>query len=900
MAECGRHKTRQALEQALARRVEFMLADARGVVAGSVRPVGEQWPELAAFAEPVDALWAQPRLSCLQRAAVALSTMPQSSYAARGLALADAIARQESDAVWSALFTDKGTPRQFGRGARHVQPPAVQAAQDMLTALQPARQQHAGWQHQQRMMRLTRALLAEYAALKRDNGWVDMADVERGAVALLSDPVASGWVQERLDQRVRHLLIDEFQDTNPLQWQALQAWLAAYTGAGERPGVFIVGDPKQSIYRFRRAEPQVFRAAQRFITEGLGGHLLACDHTRRSAQAVLATVNAVLAELSARRGWDDLRPHTSAEQATGAVLRLPRVERPPAAPRSGGIDVPAWRPSLTQPRVEAEETVAMRECQQAARWLAARLARGDLGAGDVMVLARKRDRLVLMDEALRALHLPTCQPERSRLADMPEVADLVALLDALVSPRHDLSLARALKSPLFGLQDDALTALALRQRRQPDRCWFDLLQESQQPDGIPQGLGATLATWAGWVASLPPHDALARVWHAGDVPARFVASAAPPRREAVRANLQALLHAALDLAGGRLLTPYALVRALRAGASRLKAPAREWPDAIRLLTVHGAKGLEAPLVLWLDTDAAEARADPMPVLLDWPGESPAPRRFVFLQDERSPPSCCTEVAAADHAARAREEANGLYVALTRARSELVLSAHEPRSPSADSPWNRLSPHVRPWEPDADDTHTLGVAASAPDPVIWDLPSTGSAQSRVGVSPAPSGDSSPDARAALVGEAMHRLLQWGWTSAGWTATQLRAVRREFRLDDDAVERAADMARRIATGAGAWAWDAARLDWQGNEVPLTRAGQVLRADRVVRLRDGTWWVFDHKSAAAPQAQPLLREQLLHYREALRAGLPADAVVRCAFLTGDGALIEITPTDASPRVG
>ena len=80
----------------------------------------------------------------------------------------------------------------------------------------------------------------------------------------------SGWVQERLDARVRHLLIDEFQDTNPLQWQALHAWLSGYAGAGgAAPSVFIVGDPKQSIYRFRRAEPQVFRAAQAFIVEGL-------------------------------------------------------------------------------------------------------------------------------------------------------------------------------------------------------------------------------------------------------------------------------------------------------------------------------------------------------------------------------------------------------------------------------------------------------------------------------------------------------------------------------------------------------------------------------------------------------------------------------------------------------
>ncbi len=135
----------------------------------------------------------------------------------------------------------------------------MRAAQDAARHVLAAQTQHAAWQHQQRMARLTRCLLLEYGMLKRARGWVDMNDIERAAQVLLADPVLSGWVQERLDARIKHLLIDEFQDTNPLQWQALHAWLSGYTGAGAAPDVFIVGDPKQSIYRFRRAEPQVFR-----------------------------------------------------------------------------------------------------------------------------------------------------------------------------------------------------------------------------------------------------------------------------------------------------------------------------------------------------------------------------------------------------------------------------------------------------------------------------------------------------------------------------------------------------------------------------------------------------------------------------------------------------------------
>ena len=157
------------------------------------------------------------------------------------------------------------------------------------------------------MGRLCRVLITAFSALKRVRGWIDMSDVERAAMVLLSDPVLSGWVQERLDTQVRHLLIDEFQDTNPMQWHALLSWLGSYSGtAGSAPGIFIVGDPKQSIYRFRRAEPQVFEAARDFVKQGLEGQVLSCDHTRRNAPEVLAVLNSVFKQSMGRERWKSI------------------------------------------------------------------------------------------------------------------------------------------------------------------------------------------------------------------------------------------------------------------------------------------------------------------------------------------------------------------------------------------------------------------------------------------------------------------------------------------------------------------------------------------------------------------------------------------------------------------
>ena len=195
-----------------------------------------------------------------------------------------------------------------------------------------------------------------------------MNDVERAALVMLSSSELSGWVQERLDARVKHLMIDEFQDTSPLQWQALYAWLSGYAGAGSKPPVvFIVGDPKQSIYRFRRAEPQVFIAAQKFVQDGLDGDLLSCDHTRRNAVQVVEAVNTVMLQAQDVKQYSDYRAHSTEIAVAGAVLRLPQIER--IAKDKGKLTIllrPVWRDSLTEPKEEIEEKIVTLECRQAA------------------------------------------------------------------------------------------------------------------------------------------------------------------------------------------------------------------------------------------------------------------------------------------------------------------------------------------------------------------------------------------------------------------------------------------------------------------------------------------------------------------------------------------------------
>ena len=910
----GRHQAGKALQTALDKRTEFVLADEKGVVDASVQPFDVQFPEFAGLAAPQDALTPSgAQWPMLLDAAKALGRASAPTFSAKGVELEQALGARDIPGIFGALLTDKGTARKFGEKITGIA--GVRQAQDFVLRVQAAACQHDAWIHQQRMARLSRLLIAQYTALKRERGWVDMNDVERAALVLLSDPVLAGWVQERLDARIRHLMIDEFQDTNPLQWQALSSWLSGYGGAGAAPSVFLVGDPKQSIYRFRRAEPQVFRAAQAFVVEGLGGDLLSCDHTRRNALGVIGTVNAVMGDARTADGYDGFRDHTTDSEQTGATGCLPVIPRHGA--ETDKAEDAGWRDSLSTPRELPEETLRTLEARQAAGWIAQQIAAG-LKPSDVMVLSRKRAGLLPLQEELGALRIAAQIGEKTDLIDCCEVLDVVALLDVLVSPQHDLSLARALRSPLFGLLDVSLVQIALLQREH-QLPWSELLQKTELLPQELQALSPVLMRWKGWLDSLPPHDALQGIYDDGDVLARFAAAAPAARRPAVLANLRALLAVALNLGGGRYATPYALVRALKAGDTL--APAAVNDKAVRLLTIHGAKGLEAQAVLLLDTDTVERNADTMGVLVDWPGEASEPRKFVFLVSEGSPPDCAREALAAEQTARKREELNALYVAMTRARHTLAISSIEPYRATTDSWWQRLhgkvpplalpvgcavAPDVAKVPPEDDPTppdavspweragasaggarHEFTAGFPASQAEVFYLPELPAFDQPV---PLPAGAVEEDPAIARIGKAMHRLLEWGGRSS---AEHVGAVAREFRLNPAQAAQACALAQCILKGEGAWAWNDEAVAWQGNEVDLVYQGMPLRLDRLVRRKDdgfqGQWWVLDYKSSPAPELQPALIVKMRTYRAAVQRIYPG-STVKAAFLTGQGTVVEL----------
>ena len=329
-------------------------------------------------------------------------------------------------------------------------------------------------------------------------------------------------------------------------------------------------------------------------------------------------------------------------------------------------------------------------------------------------------------------------------------------------------------------------------------------------------VAATLRDWKGWLDALPPHDALDAIYHEGDVLARFGGCAPAPLRDTVLAHLRALLGAALQVDGARYATPYGFVRALKAGG--IQAPALSETQAVRLLTVHGAKGLEAPIVLMLDTDGAPPRAETMGVIVEWPGEAPAPWRFAFIASETRPPACSAEALEVEKAARQREELNALYVAMTRARNRLVLSSVQPHAAGETSWWQRLQPLCTPLEAPqaapapADSRRCRGGNASCCRncrALPASQPRRRPARQRAG--PRRTRDES------RFGQALHRLLEgWAGGARAFAQAQVRRVAREFALD-------------------AMRWPARPPPWRSASWPARAPGPgTARARRLARQR------------------------------------------------------------------
>lgn len=773
------------------------------------------------------------------------------------------------------------------------------------------------------------ALIERYQDLKRQRDGMDFADVEWRAWQLLTRSDHAEYMQYKLDARYRHILVDEFQDTSPIQWQILRAWLAASTDAGRSPTVFLVGDPKQSIYRFRGAEARLFHLGQDYVHEQLGGQRVSIPVSRRCAPAVIELVNRVFGPEEFFEGFEE---HAAFDkQLPGRIEVLPLAQ---AAEADSVTASTLLRDPLTTPRPEVGEPAREVEARQLTaklreiegRWIvrdertkAPRPAR----YGDIMILVRRRKHLAVYERALRAARIPYLTSRQGGLLQTLEAADLTALLRFLITPFADLNLAIALRSPIFAASDDDLAALAAL----GEGSWWHrlarLVNEGRASPALERA-HRLLDGWLGLVDHLPVHDLLDRIYFQGDVLARYRAAVPEAMREGVAANLQAFVELALALDAGRYPS---LPRFLDELQALRQAEAEEAPDegvvgeagnSVRILTVHGAKGLEAPIVWLLDTHAAERGADSYRVLADWPPEAERPAHFSLLTVQAERGRARDALLEREAALQAREELNVLYVAITRARQALIVSGSA--NSKADQSWYR---RIATALDTADTGVTLGddltTADRHPGVGLPDRPpgeGRGPGESRhpgesrdPGSSvlrpseptqdprlshPLPTGKreaavSTPETRR---GERLHFLLQHlappnNVTELAWLQDKLAIP------DDDFADLLAAANTILAARDLARFFDPARYHRAANEVPfVTAAGELRRIDRVVEFADEVW-VLDYKTgdAAGSRSAALgrYRAQLSEYAAAV-ATLRPGLCIRMAVILKGGALVAL----------
>jgi ATP-dependent helicase/nuclease subunit A len=594
--------------------------------------------------------------------------------------------------VWSAFIKSDGEP--FKRKPSKVLSEKLgTAGADRLLALHETlcvelvkarRQQHAiaTLQLTQAWLQCGETLLGHYQRIKQTQRVLDFADLEWNSYLLLTTANHADWVQYKLDQRIDHLLIDEFQDTNPIQWQLILPLLQELA-AGEatrQRSVLFVGDSKQSIYSFRRAEPRLFDAASNWLTSHLPeARQMTLSKSWRSSPAIIAFVNKLFLD-NPQLHLSHFAPHeTEHMHLHGRVCLLPLAEKE----KNSGT--PGLRNPLTTPRPQME-TAHYHEAQQIAATIN-ELIHGQTVVGrrgqtrylrysDVMILFRSRTRVNDYERALREAHIPYLGTERGTLLDSLEVRDMINLLQWLITPFNNLALAGILRSPLFAVSDEDLMQFAGKGD------WFAQLRELAATLSNDQPLARAadyLQNWIPLADQLPVHDLLDRIYSEANVFARYRAAFPAHLHPRVIANLIRFLELALENDSGR----YPSLTRFMVWLEQLRQQDQEAPDQppgqgeqdrVRLLTVHEAKGLEAPVVFVADASREITADRGARILVEWPADAAAPQSFLLSPSGKFPNAYCEAVMTRLQAKDTQEDANLLYVAITRAEQYLYISA----------------------------------------------------------------------------------------------------------------------------------------------------------------------------------------------------------------------------------
>ncbi|GGB66481.1 double-strand break repair helicase AddA [Blastomonas aquatica] len=594
------------------------------------------------------------------------------------------------DLVWLTVAKADGDPRKWSTFSVKIDPDYVYKAESLYSDLSALKEHIAliGFAGDYaRALEVGRAFAWSFAEAKRQAGLLDFDDLIRAAADLLSGRTMAQWIAFKLDQRFDHVLVDEAQDTNPSQWAIVNGLIADYfAGMGSKADrfrtLFTVGDFKQAIFGFQGTSPQYYAAARHRIgtfarDAGQAFLDLSLDRSFRSTQPVLDLVDAVLG---------DLGP---------AALGITDDALPLHEGRTGPGVVELWRPVGESFEDEAESEVEGSEewlsgaelqfahqlAERIARWLdpaspqrlwLARRSDGSAGwagAGDIMILLRRRGDLAsLIVARLYAAGVPVAGIDRLRLGQPLAVQDLVAAIRFALQPLDDLTCAALLVSPLCGWTQEEL----LQYGHRPDKraLWPHLRDQARDDPALLSRLD-TLYALLGMADFGTAYDFLEQVL-TGPVQgrARLVARLGEEALDPIAELLSLAQKFAASHDGGL----QAFLHWFDAGDEEIKRELAGQSDMVRVMTVHGSKGLQAPIVI-----LADACVDPTRKVdssFDWPVEIVGADASFSLPVYSLPKAERVGLLADAHEAAREADMEEhwrlLYVAMTRAAERLYI------------------------------------------------------------------------------------------------------------------------------------------------------------------------------------------------------------------------------------
>ena len=531
------------------------------------------------------------------------------------------------------------------------------------------------------MLRLADAAINEYGRLKSARGVLDFEDLIVKTVALLARSDASRWIQYKLDRGLDHILVDEAQDTSPRQWQVIRALAEEFfAGEGQASSVrtlFAVGDEKQSIFSFQGAVPAWFSRMQR----ELGGRARAAASawtdvelhlSFRSTPIVLSAVDKVFGVEIARSGVttaEDWPFHTAHRRNDpGRVTIWPMVE-PSSKPEPQELDRAA-RPSRRRKPGSAARQADRQDRPAVDRQQgdASNASGKPIRPGEILILVRTRGALTdAINRELKKQRVEIAGADRLALTDHIAVMDLMALGRVMILPEDDLSLAALLKSPLIGLDEEQLFTLA----HQRKGSLWDALGAAAAATGEPYSAARSrLEAWRSFADYLDPYAFFARVLGPDHGRKDFY------RRLGAEAEdvLDEFLAQALAFADTHTPSLEGFLAWLETSQTEIKRDAELLRNEVRVMTVHGAKGLEADVVFLVDngTIPVHPTHDPKVLAIAEETEAVAHPPLVWMRSSKVMPKVVADRVEAVRQKSAEEYRRLLYVGMTRARDRLII------------------------------------------------------------------------------------------------------------------------------------------------------------------------------------------------------------------------------------